>query len=133
VLAETSLRSFSKYDIYVNLLRAGNEAFSALIGGADAITVYPYDVLTKPTDQSIRIARNVVLVLKEESFVDDVLDPAGGSYFIETLTREYVEKAWELFLQIQEAGGIDEYENSGKLKAALEEVYNERIKQVETR
>ncbi|MFC5540296.1 methylmalonyl-CoA mutase family protein [Ureibacillus suwonensis] len=133
VLAETSLRSFSKYDIYVNLLRAGNEAFAALIGGADAITVYPYDVLTKPTDQSIRIARNVVLVLKEESFVDDVLDPAGGSYFIETLTREYVEKAWELFLQIQEAGGIDEFEKSGKLQSALEEVYKTRIQQVETR
>ncbi|MFC5557842.1 methylmalonyl-CoA mutase family protein [Ureibacillus thermophilus] len=133
VLAETSLRSFSKYDIYVNLLRAGNEAFAALIGGADAITVYPYDILTKPTEQSIRIARNVVLVLKEESFVDDVLDPAGGSYFIETLTREYVEKAWELFLQIQEAGGIDEFEQSGKLQSALEEVYKTRIQQVETR
>lgn len=133
VLAETSLRSFSKYDIYVNLLRAGNEAFSALLGGADAITVYPYDVLTKPTEQSIRIARNVVLVLKEESFVNDVLDPAGGSYFIETLTAEYVEKAWEYFLQIQEAGGLDEYEKSGKLQAALEEVYNERLKQVATR
>lgn len=133
VLVETSLRSFSKYDIYVNLLRAGNEAFAALIGGADAITVHPYDVLTKPTEQSVRIARNVVLVLKEESFVDDVLDPAGGSYFIETLTAEYVEKAWELFLQIQEAGGIDEFEKSGKLQSAIEEVYKERIRQVETR
>lgn len=61
------------------------------------------------------------------------MDPAGGSYFIETLTREYVEKAWELFLQIQEAGGIDEFEKSGKLQSALEEVYKTRIQQVETR
>ena len=133
VLTETSLRSYSKYDIYVNLLRAGNEAFAAFIGGADAITVHPHDVLTKPTEQSIRIARNVVLVLKEESFVADVLDPSGGSYFIESLTAEYVEKAWELFLEIQEAGGIEQYEKSGQLEAALQEVYNERIEQVETR
>ena len=69
IIAETSLRSFSKYDVYVNLLRAGNEAFAAVIGGVDVVTVHPHDVLTKPTDQSIRIARNVVLVLKEESYV----------------------------------------------------------------
>lgn len=133
VLTETSLRSYSKYDIYVNLLRAGNEAFAAFIGGADAITVHPHDVLTKPTEQSIRIARNVILVIKEESFLKDVLDPTGGSYYIESLTAEYVEKAWELFLEIQDAGGIEEYEKSGKLKEELNKVYQERILQVETR
>src|SRR5690606_15986406 len=69
IVAETSLRSYSKLDVYVNLLRGGNEAFSALIGGADLITVHPHDVLTQPTAQSIRIARNVVLVLKEQSLV----------------------------------------------------------------
>lgn len=133
VLAETSLRSFSKYDVYVNLLRAGNEAFAALIGGADVLTVHPHDVLTAPTDQSIRIARNVVLVLNEESYVANVLDPSGGSYYIESLTADYVEKAWNLFLEIQEAGGIDQYAASGKLHAALEEVNNKRVQAVNTR
>ncbi len=133
IVAETSLRSFSKLDIYVNLLRSGNEAFSALIGGADVFTVHPHDVLTKPTDQSIRIARNVNLVLKEESLVQNVIDPSGGSYFIETLTSEYVEKAWALFLEIEEAGGIDAFIQSGKLTALLEEVNSIRLKAVATR
>lgn len=131
VVAETSLRSFSKYDVYVNLLRAGNEAFAAVIGGADVVTVYPHDVLTKPTDQSIRIARNVVLVLKEESYVADVLDPSGGSYFIESLTKDFVEGAWELFLEIQDNGGIDAYADT--LKAAIAKVQEERIEKVKTR
>lgn len=133
VVSETSLRSFSKYDVYVNLLRAGNEALSALIGGADYFTVHPYDVLTKPTSKSVRIARNTTLVLKEESFVAKTIDPSAGSYFIETLTSEYVEKAWEKFLQIEQAGGIDEYIASGKLQSELDEMYNERMKAIETR
>lgn len=133
VLAETSVRSFSKLDVYVNLLRAGNEAFSALIGGADVFTVHPHDCLTNPTDQSIRIARNVSLVLKEESYVGNVLDPSGGSYFIETLTAEYAEKAWELFLEIEEAGGIDAFSASGKLQTALDVVYKGRLQKVKTR
>lgn len=131
VVAETSVRSFSKVDVYVNLLRAGNEAFSAAIGGADMMTVHPHDVLTKPTAQSIRIARNTLLVTKEESQVLNVLDPAGGSYFIESLTADYVKEAWSLFLKIQEAGGFDAYLPT--LTAEIEDIYNERKKQVETR
>lgn len=131
VVAETSVRSFSKVDVYVNLLRAGNEAFSAAIGGADVMTVHPHDILTKPTAQSIRIARNTLLVTKEESQVLNVLDPAGGSYFIESLTADYAKAAWELFLKIEEAGGLDAYLPT--LTAEIEEIYNERKKQVETR
>ncbi|MFL0507364.1 methylmalonyl-CoA mutase family protein [Ureibacillus sp. 179-F W5.1 NHS] len=133
IVAETSLRSFSTLDVYVNLLRAGNEAFAALIGGADLFTVHPHDCLTKPTEKSIRIARNVLLVLKEESFVEKVLDPSGGSYFIESLTAEYIEKAWDLFLEIEEAGGIDIYIESGRLQNELDAVYESRRKAVETR
>lgn len=131
ILAETSVRSFSKVDVYVNLLRAGNEAFAGAIGGADVFTVHPHDVLTKPTNQSIRIARNVLLVTKEESLVLNVLDPSGGSYFIESLTADYVKEAWALFLEIEEAGGIDAYE--GKLTEKIDAVYAERLKAVETR
>ncbi|BDH62040.1 methylmalonyl-CoA mutase [Lysinibacillus sp. PLM2] len=133
IVAETSLRSFSKFDEYVNLLRAGNEALSALIGGADVFTVHPHDVLVKPTEKSIRIARNVILVLKEESYAASVFDPSGGSYFIEYLTAEYVEKSWSLFLEIEDAGGIDAFAESGNLQTILEEVRTARLKSIETR
>lgn len=133
VVAETSLRSFSKVDVYVNLLRAGNEAFAGLIGGADVFTVHPHDVLSKPSEQSIRIARNVLLVLKEETVVTNVIDPAGGSYFIESLTADLVKEAWAYFLTIQEAGGFTAYEASGQLEVALTASYEARIKSTETR
>lgn len=129
VAVETSVRSFSKYDVYVNLLRAGNEAFSAAIGGADIITVHPHDALTGVSGQSIRIARNVSLVTKEESHVTNVIDPSGGSYFIESLTADYVKEAWALFLEIEIAGGLEAY----GINAQIEEVYATRMKQVETR
>lgn len=131
IVAETSLRSFSKVDVYVNLLRAGNEAFAGAIGGADVFTVHPHDVLTKPTSQSIRIARNVLLVTKEESLVLNVQDPSGGSYFIESLTADFVKEAWALFLEIEEAGGIDAYKPT--LTEQIQAVYTERLKAVETR
>lgn len=129
VAVETSVRSFSKLDVYVNLLRAGNEAFSAAIGGADLITVHPHDVLTKTTEQSVRIARNVLLVTKEESHVLNVLDPAGGSYFVESLTADLVKEAWALFLEIERAGGIEQYD----IAAAIEKVHAERIAAAEKR
>ena len=132
-VAETSLRSFAKLDIYVNLLRSSNEALSALIGGADVFTVHPHDVLTKPTEQSVRIARNVSLILKEETNVLKVTDPAGGSYFIESLTADFVKEAWALFLAIEAAGGIDAYTASGKLAEEIETSYLSRIKAAQTR
>lgn len=132
-VVETSLRSFSKLDVYVNLLRAANEALSGLIGGADVFTVHPHDALTKPTEQSVRIARNVSLVLKEETNVLKITDPAGGSYFIESLTADFVKKAWALFLEIEAAGGMDAYTASGKLAAELEVSYQARLKAAQTR
>jgi len=132
-LAETSLRSFSKLDVYVNLLRAANEALSGLIGGADVFTVHPHDALTKPTEQSVRIARNVSLVLKEETNVLKIIDPAGGSYFIESLTADFVKEAWALFLDIEAAGGIDAYTASGQLAEALAVSYQARIQAAQTR
>ncbi|MEO4052505.1 methylmalonyl-CoA mutase family protein [Solibacillus sp. CAU 1738] len=129
VVAETSVRSFSKLDVYVNLLRAGNEAFAGVIGGADVFTVHPHDVLTKPTDQSIRIARNVLLVTNEESHVLNVVDPSGGSYFIESLTADLVKEAWALFIEIEDAGGLEAYDISKK----IDEIYAIREKEVQTR
>ena len=100
VLAETSLRSYSKLDPTVNLLRAGNAAFSAVLGGADMITVHPHDVLTGSSPSSERIARNVQLVIREETMVNKMIDVAAGSYYVESLTAELVRQTWALFLQV---------------------------------
>lgn len=121
LLATTSLRSYSKLDPYVNLLRAGNETFAAVLGGADVMTVHPHDILTGPSESSIRFARNIQLVLKEETHVDKVIDPAGGSYFIETLTADLVDKAWALFVDIEAAGGYETFMANGSLSALLEQ------------
>ncbi|WP_432358693.1 methylmalonyl-CoA mutase family protein [Sporosarcina sp. UB5] len=125
VFAVTSLRSFSKLDPYVNLLRTGNETFAAIVGGADIIQAHPHNILTGPTASSIRYCRNVQLVLKEETYVEKVLDPAGGSYFIEELTEELVEKSWKLFLEIESKGGIDRFYESGQLQGKLEKLQSE--------
>lgn len=120
ILTTTSLRSYSKLDPYVNLLRAGNEVFSAVLGGADVITVHPHDVLTGPSESSVRFARNIQLVIKEETQVDKVIDAAGGSYFIETLTSELVDKAWALFLEIEADGGYEIYVQNVQLEKLLD-------------
>ncbi|MCG7346561.1 methylmalonyl-CoA mutase family protein [Sporosarcina sp. ACRSL] len=119
VLAVTSLRSFSKLDPYVNMLRAGNETFAAILGGADIIQAHPHNIVTGPNASSIRHSRNMQLVLKEETHVEKVLDPAGGSFFIETLTEELIEAAWKLFLDIESKGGITYFNESGKLQEQL--------------
>lgn len=133
LFTETSVRSYSKLDPYVNLLRAGNSTFAAVLGGTDAHTVHPHDFLTEPDLSSRRIARNVQLVIKEEAHVSHVIDPAAGSYFIETLTKEYVEAAWNYFLEIEEAGGYSEVIKSGWLTDDIQAKWIEREKNVATR
>lgn len=121
IIATTSLRSYSKLDPYVNVLRAGNETFAAVLGGADVITVHPHNIITGPTSSSVRMARNIQLVIKEETHADKVIDPAGGSYFMETLTSELVDKAWTLFLEIQSTGGYDAFVTSDQFGKLLEQ------------
>lgn len=130
LITETSKRSFSTLDPYVNLLRAGNSAFSAVLGGTDILTVHPHDVLTNPGNTSIRLARNIQLVIKEETLVSEVLDPSGGSYFIESLTKELVEKAWALFIEIEALGGYETYINSDDYKTRLETLHQARLEAV---
>ena len=100
VHTETSLRSFSALDATVNILRAANSTLAAVLGGADSVTSYPHDILTSTNPTSKRIARNMQLVLKEETHIQRVIDASGGSYYIETLTKQLVEKAWALFLEL---------------------------------
>ncbi len=133
VYAETSLRTYSKLDPNVNMLRAGNEAFSAVLGGVDMITVNPHTILTKVTEASERYARNVQLILKEEMMADYVKDVASGSYYIDTLTKKFADEAWELFLQIESFGGYEKYVSSGRLAGRINEIYQEQMSNVAKR
>jgi len=107
ILAFTSKQNQSKLDPYVNLLRDTTEAFSAVAGGADVIGVRPFDFVARQPDAfSKRIARNTQLILAEECHFDHVVDPGGGSYYIETLTAKVADAAWAIFQQTEKAGGM---------------------------
>ena len=97
----------TKNDPYVNMLRTQTEAMSAILGGTDSLTVEPYDIVLRDTDDfSERIARNQQLILKEEAYFDKVADPAAGSYYIEKLTYLIAENAWKLFVEVEDKGGF---------------------------
>lgn len=134
VHAVTSTWNQSVYDPYVNLLRGTTEAMSAAIGGVDSIEVLPFDhSWASPSDFSSRIARNAQLLLKEESHFDQVVDPAGGSYYIETLTTIMAEKAWELFKQVEAKGGYLEALKAGFIQEQIKATAATRDKNMATR
>lgn len=105
ILSRTALANKSIYDPYTNLLRVTTEALSAVIGGCDALDV-------RPARFPERLARNVQLILKEESYVGSVADPAGGSYYIEALTEALAREAWKVFQQIEAEGGFAQAQSS---------------------
>ncbi len=114
VHARTSAWNQTVYDPYVNMLRGTTEAMSAAIAGVHSLEVLPFDyAYTTPTEFSERIARNQSLLLKHESHFDQVIDPAGGSYYIENLTKTIADEAWKLFLELEEKGGYVEAFKAG--------------------
>jgi methylmalonyl-CoA mutase len=130
----TSEWNKSIYDPYVNLLRTQTEAMSAILGGADSLTVEPFDIVFRHPDEfSERIARNQQLILKEEAYFDKVADPAAGSYYIETLTSLIAEKAWKLFIEIDDQGGFLSCLRSGFIQSKLSESGARRKKNKATR
>jgi methylmalonyl-CoA mutase len=112
VHAETSLPMMTQRDPWVNMLRCTLAAFAAGVGGAETVLVFPFDVAIPGgfpgTARSFarRIARNTQLLLLEESHVGRVLDPAGGSWFVEDLTKQLAQHAWEHFQAIEGRGGF---------------------------
>ncbi len=116
------------YDPYVNMLRATTQAMSASLGGADGIEVKSYNSAWEDGNEfSHRVARNVQLLLKEESHFDKVIDPSGGSYYIEQLTQDLAEKAWLKFQKIEKKGGFIGLVTSGNLHRELQEEANEQM------
>ncbi|MDR2979171.1 MAG: methylmalonyl-CoA mutase subunit beta [Bacteroidales bacterium] len=122
------------YDPYVNMLRATTEGMSAAIGGTDAMTLKPFDTAYKEDDDfSRRITRNVQIILKEESFFDKVVDPAAGSYYIESMTDAIAEHAWALFQHIETEGGMIVLIKKGEVKAEVEKSCQKRDMDMATR
>lgn len=112
----------------VNLLRVTSEAMSAVSGGCDALTISPYVSQSgKNHAFSERIARNVSLILREEALMDKVMDPAAGSYFIDKLSAEIAEKAWALFLQVEELGGLTEAFKSQVIQRQIAQAWKQKI------
>ncbi len=107
--AESSRWNKSLYDPHVNLLRSTTEAMSAILGGVHSLTLLPFDFTYQtPGDFSERLARNQQILLREESYLDKVADPAGGSYYLEYLTHSIAEAAWTMFQKVEEMGGLTE-------------------------
>jgi len=132
--AETTRFNKTVFDANVNMLRTQTEAMSAVLGGINSLTVLPYDITFKKSDEfSERIARNQQLLLKEESAFDKIIDAAAGSYYIENLTNEIAEQAWKLFLTVEEEGGFYAAVKSGKIQSALKDTSDSRLKAVSAR
>ncbi|WP_428340088.1 methylmalonyl-CoA mutase small subunit [Mycobacterium sp.] len=112
VHAETSLPMMTQRDPWVNMLRTTLAAFGAGVGGADTVLVFPFDVAIEggfpgmATSFARRMARNIQLLLLEESHVGRILDPAGGSWFVEDLTDQLANQAWQSFQSVEQRGGF---------------------------
>lgn len=118
--ARTSRWNETIYDPHVNILRATTEAMSAAIGGADSISVAPFDECYKsPDEASRRMARNVQILLKEEALLGRVSDPGGGSYCIEAITDLIARQAWKAMQEIEAAGGYQKAQADDYVSRAL--------------
>lgn len=131
---ETSDAMLSVLDPHVNILRTGSAAFSAVIGNIDYLTVKPFDeVAGSTTELSKRIARNIPRLLKHEALLDKVVDPGGGSYYIEALTEEIGRRAWDVFADMEEAGGIKQALLSGVIQKDIAAVKSKKEQHIATR
>ncbi|MEE4236430.1 MAG: methylmalonyl-CoA mutase family protein [Anderseniella sp.] len=132
--AETAMRMMSRRDPHVNLLRTTSAAFAAGIGGADSVTVLPFTAaLGLPDGFARRLARNIQNLILEESRAGRVTDAAAGSGYVETLTGELARAAWDVFQQIEQAGGMMAFLAAGKAQALIGDVRAHRNKDIARR
>lgn len=124
---DTADRVLSQRDPWVNMLRVTVAAFAAGVAGADSVTAAPFtQALGLPTDFARRIARNTQIILQEESNLARVIDPAGGSWFVESLTQQMAERAWEEFQAVEAMGGMAAALTSGELAKKLDATWQQR-------
>jgi len=133
IFAKTSRFNLTVFDAHVNMLRTQTEAMSATIAGVNSLLVSPFDESFKtPDDFSERIARNQQLLLKEECHFDKVVDPSGGSYYIESLTESIAQEAWKIFLET-EAKGFYNMVKDGEIQQAVNASADKRFKSLAQR
>ncbi|MGF1640789.1 MAG: methylmalonyl-CoA mutase family protein [Rhodospirillales bacterium] len=132
--AKTAERMMSRRDPWVNMLRTTVACFGAAVGGAESVTVLPFNaVLGLPDDLGRRVARNTHVVLAEESNIAKVIDPAAGSWYVETRTDELARAAWAEFQQIETAGGLVKVLSDGSFAGRIAASYAEREKNLARR
>lgn len=129
---QTSGVSLQEQDPYNNVIRTTVEAMAAVLGGTQSLHTNALDeAIALPTDFSARIARNTQLVLQEESGITSVVDPLGGSHYIEALTSTLVDEAWKLIEEVDSAGGMTAFVATGAPKAAIERAAAEKQTKVD--
>ncbi|NPC77767.1 methylmalonyl-CoA mutase, partial [Pyxidicoccus fallax] len=132
--ARTASATKTKHDPWVNILRATSESFAAVVAGADSVSTTPFDEpLGTPDEQGRRLARNTQLILRDESSLNRVADPAGGSYYLEELTTEVARAAWAELQRIESLGGMSKALTQGDVARAIAESVAARDKAVRTR
>lgn len=131
---QTGDRNKTRYDPYVNMLRVTGEAMAGALGGVDSMHVTPFDIVYgEPDEFSARIARNVQLILQEEVNLVELVDPAGGSWYIEALTDQLTQSAWEFFQQIEAQGGMLAVMQDGFIQAEIEKSADQRYQNIDSR
>ena len=129
--ARTSLWNKTIYDPYVNILRSTLETMAATIGGAELVTVDRFDELYKNSDEhSSRLARNTQLIVKKESYLDEVIDPGNGSYYIEKLTDMLVDQSLKLFKAVEKRNGFIESLKDGFIQRRINKTRKKRDLQI---
>ena len=122
------------YDAHVNLLRNTTSAMSAILGGADSVCIKPFDSVFRNSNEfSERIALNTQLILKEEVWLDKVIDPAAGSYYIESLTEAIILQSWIIFLDIEKQGGYLVCLKKGAIQDMVTNTSKNRINNVSSK
>jgi len=125
--ARTSARMITEVDPWVNMLRVTTAAFAAGTGGADGVTVTPFDRrIGEPGSLGRRMARNTQIVLQDESSLGRISDPAAGSWYVEVLTDEVAQAGWKRFTELESEGGALAALRSGKIACALAGLANAR-------
>jgi len=129
--AETSSWNKTVYDPHVNLLRTTTEAMSSILGGIDSLNILPFDSgYRQPDEISQRLARNQQLLLREEAFLDKVVDPAAGSYYVENLTHSIIQESWKVFQTIESKGGFVDAFLAGYIQDEIADMAQKRDMQI---
>ncbi|MDE0515293.1 MAG: methylmalonyl-CoA mutase [Acidimicrobiaceae bacterium] len=135
--AVTASHMYSRRDPWVNLLRGASAALAAGVAGADAVTVLPFDHASGAVDDdgalARRLARNTQLLLLEESQLARPADPAGGSFYVESLTEQLASEGWRVLQDVEASSGIEAAIDGGALAAAMEESWQRRLGGLRTR